>query len=102
MSKKPSEENNGQLPLPEGQTDPQVDQIRQLIFGQQMTNYEERFQLLEQKLNEEIDTLRISVEQNLAELREAMTSRTDDVESASVPRSQIADSLEKLARTLRG
>ena len=86
----------------EAEVQPQVSQIRDLIFGQQMTDYEDRFARLETKLTEEVNTLRVTVEQNLAELQNAMTTRTDDIESASVPRSQIADSLEKLARTLRG
>ena len=81
---------------------PQVSQIRDLIFGQQMTDYEDRFARLEAKLTEEVNTLRVTVEQSLAELQNSMTTRANDVESASVPRSQIADSLEKLARTLRG
>ena len=84
------------------QADPQVSQIRDLIFGQQMHDYEDRFARLEAKLTEEVNTLRVSVEQNLAELQNLMTTRASDIESASVPRSQIADSLEKLARTLRG
>ena len=84
------------------QDEPQVAQIRQLIFGEQMTGYEERFAKLEKKLNDEIDKMRASVELGLSELKEATQKRSDAIESASVPRAQIAESLELLARTLRG
>ena len=79
-----------------------VDQIRQLIFGEQMTGYEERFNALEERLSNEIKELREKVERQLTELNAAMVTRTDDVEAKSVPRQQIAASLEKLAKTLRG
>ena len=79
-----------------------VDQIRQLIFGEQMTGYEARFNELEERLSSEINELREKVEQKLSELNDAMVARTDDVEAKSVPRNQIAASLEKLANTLRG
>ncbi|MBK1833121.1 hypothetical protein [Roseibacillus ishigakijimensis] len=95
--------NNGQaLPEAAPHGDPQVAQIRQLIFGEQMVGYEDRFSKLEQKLNDEIDQMRAAVDKSLSELREAMQKRSDEVEAASVPRSQIAESLEQLARTLRG
>ncbi|MEM9080931.1 MAG: hypothetical protein AAGC74_09605 [Verrucomicrobiota bacterium] len=81
--------------------DANVAQIRELIFGEQMTGYEERFTLLEQKLTEEVASMRSDVDQALKELREFMKSRTAEVEAASVNRNQIADSFEKLAKTLR-
>ncbi len=79
-----------------------VDQIRQLIFGEQMSGYEERFVALEERLSNEIKELREKVETQLSELNDAMVARTDDVAAKSVPRQQIAASLEKLANTLRG
>ena len=79
-----------------------VDQIRQLIFGEQMTGYEARFHALEERLSKEIDDLRQKVEQQLKDLNDAMVARTDDVEAKSVPRKEIAASLEQLANTLRG
>jgi hypothetical protein len=50
----------------------------------------------------EVESLRQSVEDSVAELRAQFEKRADDVEDASVPRKQIADSLEKLAEKLRG
>ena len=79
-----------------------VDKIRELIFGEQMTGYDARFAALEARLTAEVETLRRTVEDHLAELRAHMEKRTDEVEALSVPRKQIADSLEKLAATLRG
>lgn len=94
--------HNQQPPASNAQDEPQVAQIRQLIFGEQMTGYEERFAKLEKKLNDEIDQMRAAVDKGLSELRESTQKRSNDIEAASVPRSQIAESLEHLARTLRG
>ncbi|MBL9153958.1 MAG: hypothetical protein JNK37_15805 [Verrucomicrobiales bacterium] len=79
-----------------------VDKIRELLFGEQMVGYEARFAALEARLSAEVETLRRQVEDHLAELRSHLEKRADEVESLSVPRAQIADSLEKLAATLRG
>lgn len=79
-----------------------VDQIRDLIFGEQMSGYEARFAALEQKFEAEIVDLRNQVEAQLEEVNQILTARVDDVEEKSVPRSQIATSLERLAKTLRG
>ena len=79
-----------------------VDKIRELLFGEQMAGYEARFSALEAKLSAEVETLRRNVEDHLAELRAHLEKRADEVESLSVPRAQIAESLEKLAATLRG
>lgn len=96
----PLRQQEKQQPTPG--SDSNVDQIRHLIFGEQMADYEERFAALEKKLTAEVTTMKKSVEQSLSELRALMNERTDKVESASVPRQQIADSLEELAKTLRG
>ena len=79
-----------------------VDKIRELLFGEQMVGYEARFNALESRLIAEVESLRQSVEDSVAELRAQFEKRADDVEDASVPRKQIADSLEKLAEKLRG
>ncbi len=81
--------------------EPEVSQIRELIFGQQMIGYEERFAKLEQSLTHEVNTMKASLEQGLSELREFMKTRSDSIESASVPRKQIAETLEQMAKTLR-
>ena len=81
--------------------DQNVAQIRELIFGEQMTGYEERFAKLEKKLSDEVNALKKSVQTSLRELRKLMRERAKEVESASVPRNQIADSFERLAKTLR-
>ena len=79
-----------------------VDKIRELLFGQQMSDYEARFNALEAKLTAEVETLRKMVEDSLAELRAQAEKRSDEVEALSVPRRQIADALEKMAEKLRG
>lgn len=79
-----------------------VDKIRELLFGQQMVDYEARFAALEAKLTAEAEALRKMVEDNLAELRAFAEKRSDEVEALSVPRRQIAEALEKMAEKLRG
>jgi hypothetical protein len=79
-----------------------VDKIRELLFGEQMVGYEARFKELESKLIAEVEALRQSVEDSVAELRDQFEKRADQVEDASVARQQFADSLEKLAAKIRG
>jgi len=79
-----------------------VDKIRELLFGEQMVGYEARFNALEAKLTSEIESMRQSVEDALADLRSHLEKRADEVEDASVARADLADSLEKLAAKLRG
>ncbi len=99
-SKKTHEQMNQHPPTSKG--DSNVDQIRNLIFGEQMAGYEERFAQLEKKLTDEVNTMKVSVERSLDELRSLMKQKTEEVESASVPRKEIAASLEELAKALRG
>ena len=79
-----------------------VDKIRELLFGQQMVDYEARFAALEAKLTAEAEALRKMVEDSLVELRAHSDKRSDEVEALSVPRRQIAEALEKMAEKLRG
>lgn len=81
--------------------DNRVDKIRELIFGQQMVDYEARFKQLEARLLAEAAALRQAVENGLAELRAAMQKRSDEVQHASVDRNELAESLDKLASLLR-
>lgn len=81
--------------------DPNVDQIRELLFGEQMSGYEKRFAKLEKKLTNDMTNLKASVQRELRELRKLVRARSNQVESASVPRDTIADSLERLAKSLR-
>jgi hypothetical protein len=96
---KPAARKRAKAPANNG--DEHVAQIRELIFGEQMTGYEERFAALEKKLTDDVQALKATVQANLRELRKLMKERAKAVESASVPRDQIADSFERLAKTLR-
>ena len=78
-----------------------VDKIRELLFGEQMTGYEARFQALEARLIAEVESLRRSVEDSVAELRSQAEDRSNSIEHASVARDQLAASLERLAHELR-
>lgn len=88
-------------PAAQSANDDRVDKIRELIFGQQMTDYEARFKQLEARLLAEAAALRQAVETGLAELRAAMQKRSDEVQHASVDRNELAESLDKLASLLR-
>ena len=67
-----------------------------------MSGYDARFAELEERLSSEIAELRGRVESKIEELNSLVAARADDVEAKSVPRKQIASSLERLAETLRG
>ena len=78
-----------------------VSQIRDIIFGEQMTNYEGRFKALEAKLVAEIDAQRTALDDAISSLQAMVEKRVDEVEDAAVQRTRLADDLEKLARKLR-
>lgn len=79
-----------------------VGAIRDIIFGEQMSAYERRFSELEQKLRADFDALTQKIEQAITDLRAASMDRASAVESASVPRTELAGELDRLARLLRG
>jgi hypothetical protein len=67
-----------------------VDKIRDLLFGEQMVGYEQRFAKLEKQLTEKIDRLSASVQAKL-----------DALDDAAVKREKLAQELENLAKVLR-
>lgn len=85
-----------------GLTDDNVGKIRDILFGEQMEGYDERFGLLEQRVSGEIQDLQKTMEKGFEQLRDLVEKRTESVADASVPRRQLADGLEKLAAQLRG
>ncbi len=78
-----------------------VGKIRDLLFGEQMVGYDERFAGLERALNEKVDALRESVEKQLEEVRRELGERSDNIERDAVKRDRLATKLENLAASLR-
>jgi len=78
-----------------------VSQIRDIIFGEQMTDYEGRFKALESKLVAEIESQRTALDDAISSLQAMVEKRVDEVEDAAVKRARLADDLEKLAHKLR-
>ncbi|NNE92504.1 MAG: hypothetical protein HKN23_12725 [Verrucomicrobiales bacterium] len=97
LSPPPSSENGDEM----ANGAKRVDQIRDLIFGEMMAGYETRFNALEEKVTQEIESLREQVESALEELKSTTSNQIEDVETNSVPRKEIASSLERLAQSLR-
>lgn len=78
-----------------------VGKIRDLLFGEQMVGYEERFAQLEQNLNTKVDELRRDVEKLLADLRVELSEKSESIERDGVKRDRLATKLEALAASLR-
>lgn len=78
-----------------------VSQIRDIIFGEQMTDYEGRFNSLEKKLVAEIESQRTAMDDAISSLQAMVEKRVDAVEDAAVQRDRLATDLEKLAQKLR-
>jgi hypothetical protein len=78
-----------------------VSQIRDIIFGEQMTDYEGRFKALESKLVAEIESQRTAMDDAISSLQAMVEKRVDEVEDAAVKRDRLATDLEKLAQKLR-
>jgi hypothetical protein len=110
-------------PAADGGADRNVDQIRDILFGGQMRDYERRFQEFDRRLEAELSRLRDAQEKRLAQidkriddqldklaklLRQEIQDRNrsiDDLESrlqqaARTARSEVAASLEAHAQEL--
>ncbi|MCB1233742.1 MAG: hypothetical protein KDM91_01565 [Verrucomicrobiae bacterium] len=84
-----------------GSASDKVGAIRDILFGEQMARYELRFSELEKKLKADFDDLSAKLESAIDDLRAFMAEQSESVASASVPRSELADQLVKLADLMR-
>lgn len=85
-----------------------VDRIRDLLFGEQMDDYESRFRALEQDLESRMSTLEAMVRDQVDELRnefgkkaDQLDAKADKIEDTAVKREHLATKLEGLAKALR-
>ena len=82
-----------------------VSQIRDIIFGQQMADYDERFSELEKSVREEISelkaTLTADLRQSVTDLKALVQKEKEASNDRNVARRQLADKLQKVVDDLR-
>ena len=78
-----------------------VSQLREIIFGEQMEDYEQRFAALEAKMREDFSTLKTSLDEKIKELKRIGREQKAELSDQSVERMKLADMLEGVAAKLR-
>lgn len=96
-----SRKEEGVTPEPGGKAPDKADAIRDLLFGEQMADYEKRFAELEQRIDGRFQHLEQEIRDQLDQLREELNARADRVEQSHVKRDRLASQLERLAAILR-
>lgn len=102
--------SDSKKPAPEAGADRNVDQIRDILFGGQMRDYERRFQEFGQRLEAEMTRLRESQDKRHAQLDKRLDEQFEklsrQVRQEIGDRTQAVDDLEsriqQSARTARG
>lgn len=95
--------------LPEG-ADRNVEQIRDILFGGQMRDYERRFQELNQRLEADLSRLRENQDKRLAQIDKRIDDHLDklgrllrqEVQDRSAAVEELESRLQQAARTTRG
>ena len=87
MSKAPLENGAPLTPVSDGASGSNIDQLRDIIFGGQMREYEKRFARMEERLAKEVADLREEVRQRCATLeryaRDELQSATERITASS-------------------
>ena len=78
-----------------------MSQLREIIFGEQMQDYELRFAALEEKLQHDFGSLKASLDARIRELKQLVKEQKAELVDQSVECSQLADLLEGVAAKLR-
>ena len=78
-----------------------VGQIRDILFGEQMSHYEARFAELEQSLEKRFGQLKGSLEESVAELKSLVESERNGVNTRNVSREMLAEQLSAIADAIR-
>lgn len=97
------------VPMSENPQDRNVDQIRDILFGGQMRDYERRFQDLAERVESESSRLRQDLDKRLAQLEKRLDEQVEKLSKAQrqevSDRTQAVDDLEsrvlQAQRTLR-
>ena len=94
--------SSGKKSLPEGES---VGKIRDILFGEQMADYEERFAALEASLRTEVAELKKGLtdemRQSVSELKALVQKEKEESNDRNVARRQLADRLQKVVDDLR-
>lgn len=78
-----------------------VSQLREIIFGEQMEDYEARFLALETKLHDQFSSLKSSLDEKIKELKRIGREQKAELTDQSVERLKLAEMLEGMAAKLR-
>jgi hypothetical protein len=97
-------------PAAEGGADRNVDQIRDILFGGQMRDYERRFQELNQRLEADLARLRDTQEKRLAQIDKRIDDQLEklgklvrqEVQDRNGAVDDLESRLQQAARTARG
>ena len=93
-----SDQTTGKKGASEGQS---VDKIREILFGEQMASYDQKFAELETSLRAEVAELKKGLteelRQNVAELKALVQQEKAESNDRNVARRQLGDKLQKLA-----
>lgn len=98
MSKAPVENGAQLTPVSDGASGSNIDQLRDIIFGGQMREYEKRFARMEERLAKEIADLREEVRQRSATLERYAR---DELQSVTERITATNELLSKQQRELR-
>lgn len=78
-----------------------VGQIRDILFGEQMVDYEARFSELEASLEKRFEELKSSLDESVAELKTLVEAEKSGINSRNVSREALADQLSAVAEAIR-
>ncbi|MCB1095886.1 MAG: hypothetical protein R3F19_21310 [Verrucomicrobiales bacterium] len=82
-----------------------VSKIRDILFGEQMANYDDRFATLEAALRSEVEALKESLttemRTSVADLKALVQKEKEESNDRNVARRQLADKLQKVVDDLR-
>ncbi|MEM0896171.1 MAG: hypothetical protein AAGJ79_04730 [Verrucomicrobiota bacterium] len=95
MATKSKANTNGE---PKGQS---VDTIRDILFGEQMADYETRFAELEKQLVDKFEELKKDLTNHAEQLTSAIQREREDSEDRNPSRARLADLFDSVADQLR-
>jgi len=79
-----------------------VGQIRDILFGEQMSDYEERFNELEASLEKRFEQLKSTLDESVSELKSLVEAKKSGINTRNVSREALADQLAAVADAIRG
>ncbi len=77
-----------------------VSAIRDIIFGEQMVDYDSRFADLEKALTAEISRVEKKLDKGIADITALLNKKNDSLAEGKVDRIQLANMLQKVVDSL--